>query len=89
MTSRPTHRITCTRKTNSQDFEQILTISGPDGTWTKTDAANRIERGTDNFYTAEDGNVALIVAATGRLGKYVRTKPDCSRANNLLNLRDC
>jgi hypothetical protein len=89
MTSRPTHRITCTRKTDRYDYESILTISGPDGTWTKADAANRIDRGTDTFYTAEDGSVALLIAETGRRGRYVRTKPDCTPANNLLNLKDC
>jgi hypothetical protein len=32
VTSRPTHRITRTRKQNRHDYEAILTISGPDGT---------------------------------------------------------
>jgi hypothetical protein len=40
------------------------------------------------YYTREDGTTAsLEIDRTGIIGpEFVRTKPDCTRANNLLSL---
>jgi hypothetical protein len=87
------YRVTCTQKL--EKHEHILSIGcyGPDNSFrnfSEAEAINRIEGGTDSFYSERpDGHVAEIIVET-RLGeKFLKTRPDGERPNNLDWLPDC
>lgn len=70
-------------------FEHITHLHGPGWSMTKAEVVMSI-RGGGSYYTDQDlgPRAYLEVVETGPFGgpAYVRTKADCSTANNLLSL---
>jgi hypothetical protein len=87
------YRITCTTKLEKHEHIVSLGCYGPDNTFqtlTESHVIARIEGRLDTFYSERpDGHVAEIVVET-RLGeKFLKTRPDGERPNNLDWLPDC
>ena len=53
---------------------------------TREEAVRDLLEGRYHYYTYEDGNVAMLIVEHSGLSRYVRSRPDCSYANNLLHL---
>lgn len=80
-------KVTGTGKDNSGD---ITSICGAWGTQSKSLAILDIELGTHRYYThAANGTEADIIVVNGTNGKYLRTDPDKTTADNLGDLPDC
>lgn len=86
-------RITCTEKLEKHEHIVSLGCYGPDNThhkFTEAEAISRIEGGRDTFYTERpDHHVAEVIVETREGEKYLKTKPDGQRPNNLDWLPDC
>jgi hypothetical protein len=89
----PRYRVTCTTKLEKHEHIVSLGCYTPEGkyqTLTETEAIARLEGGSDTFYSERpDGHVAEIVVETREGEKYLKTKPDGERPNNLDWLPDC
>lgn len=87
------YRTTCTTKLEKHEHIVSLGCYTPDGkshTFTEAEAIARIESGTDTFYSERpDGHVAEIEVVLIKGEKYLKTKPDGERPNNLDWLPDC
>jgi hypothetical protein len=80
-------RVTKTGKDSSGD---ITSLCGTWGSRTKSLAIVDIELGTHRYYThASNGTEADIQVVNGTTGKYLRTDPDKTTADNLADLPDC
>ncbi|WP_425065141.1 DUF3892 domain-containing protein [Reyranella sp.] len=82
---RVTHIRTHVLYDNSWEF--ITHLAGDGFVATKEEAVEDIRSLRFLYHTNEDGTEAPLIVESSLLGNaYVRTKPDCSRANNLLSL---
>jgi hypothetical protein len=80
-------RVTSTGKDNSGD---ITSLCGSWGSQSKASAIIDIESGTHRYYThASNGAEADVEVVNGATGKYLRTDPDKTTADNLGDLPDC
>lgn len=80
-------RVTGTGKDSSGD---ITSLCGAWGSQLKAVAIVEIEQGTHRYYThASNGTEADIIVVNGVTGKYLRTDPDKTTADNLADLPDC
>lgn len=80
-------RVTGTGKSSSGE---ITSLCGTWGTQTKSGAITDIENGTHRYYThAANGTQADVIVVDGASGKYLRTDPDKTTADNLADLPDC
>lgn len=80
-------RVTGTGKDNSGD---ITSLCGPWGNQTKAEAIVDIEVGTHRYFTlAANETEADVIVVNGARGKYLRTDPDKTTADNLGDLPDC
>jgi len=87
------YRVACTQKREKHEHILSLGCYGPGNAhhnFTEAEGINRIESGTDSFYSERpDGHVAEIIVETRNGEKYLKTKPDGERPNNLDWLPDC
>jgi hypothetical protein len=80
-------RVTGTGKDSSGD---ITSLCGSWGSQLKSQAILDIEVGTHHYYThASNGTEADVQVVNGATGKYLRTDPDKTTADNLADLPDC
>ena len=89
----PRYRVTCTTKLEKHEHIVSLGCYGPGNTFhnfSEAEVIDRIQNRGDTFYSERpDGHVAEITFET-RLGeKFLKTKPDGERPNNLDWLPDC
>lgn len=82
-------QVTRTRKDRNGD---ITALCQPGKYWSpraKRDAIRDIERGRNSYYVQQNGRRVEIHVVEGRNGKYLRTDPDKTSANNLDDLPNC
>ena len=80
-------QITCVHKTGTT-HESITHLGGAGWCWTKAQVIESIEKGTNTFFTMENGKRAEVRIVQGS-PKYVRTYADGFPTNNLLALPGC
>ncbi len=87
------YRVTCTQKHDKHEHIVSLGCYGPDNAYhnfTEAEAIHRLENRGDTFYTERpDGHVAEIEVVTINGEKFLKTRPDGQRPNNLDWLPDC
>ncbi len=87
------YRVSCTQKREKHEDIVSLGCYGPGNTFhnfSEAEAIDRIENRGDTFYSERpDGHVAEIIVETRNGEKYLKTKPDGERPNNLDWLPDC
>ncbi len=87
-------QITCTNQTNSKNlYEQIsdvgVTINGKTVILPLKDAVQAADNGQYTFFVSM-GGIEVEVKVDEREGhRYLRTEPDSTQKNNLLNLNPC
>jgi hypothetical protein len=80
-------RVTRTGKDSSGD---ITSLCGSWGSQSKARAIVDIELGAHRYYThASNGAEADVMVVNGPTGKYLRTDPDKTTADNLADLPGC
>lgn len=67
----------------------ITSLCGSWGSATKSMAIADIESGLHRYFTDSSGVTADVIVVDGANGKYLRTDPDKSLADNLEDLPDC
>jgi hypothetical protein len=83
-------QITCINKTDrTSPHERIRQVGGPGWRKSADEVIRLIEAGTDTFWVSVSGNRADVVVDTYNGRKYLRTRPDDYRQNNLLSLPEC
>jgi hypothetical protein len=87
------YRVTCTSKLEKHEHIVSLGCYSPGEifhNFTESEVIDRIENRGDTFYSDRpDGHVAEIIVETLPSGKFLKTKPDGERPNNLDWLPDC
>lgn len=90
------NQIDCIEKNDRYDPTEAIThiggVNADGGRWriTQQDAIERIEKGTNSFYVAQDGRRTNVVVSVSRFGnKYIKTEADDYEPNNLLSLKSC
>ena len=89
----PRYRVSCTQK--HEKHEHIISLrchstSNSIHQFTEAEVIDRIEKGGDTFYAERpSGHVAEIVVVEREGEKYLRTRPDGEKPNNLDWLPDC
>lgn len=84
----PSRRVTAIRLRGPfRRFEQIAALAGPGwGPLSVEQVIESIDQGW-SYYTEDDGQRAYLkVESNGRSARYLRSRPDCTRTSNLLNL---
>jgi hypothetical protein len=64
-------------------------INGRRWKLSQADAIRKIEAGTSSFYVRVGNSRVDVVVAKHERRKYLKTRPDRSRKNNLLSLPEC
>jgi hypothetical protein len=84
-------RVTCIHKRGSHldPHERIESIGGDNWTLSEEDAIRAIENYSSSFYTLANGKEADVEVATHNGRKYLKTKADGYRPDNLLSLPEC
>jgi hypothetical protein len=88
-------QIMCINKSDRQNpHERIRNVGGVNAGWTRwklseDEAIRGIEAGKWDFYTHVDGRTADVIIAVHLGRKYLKTKPDGVRPDNLLALPEC
>jgi Protein of unknown function (DUF3892) len=88
-------RIECIKKLPREDpHKRIESVGGRNGDGTRWKmseerAIQAIDNGTYSFYVSVDGQSVGVVVATHERHRYLKTKADGMRPNNLLSLPDC
>lgn len=87
------YRVACTEKHEKHEHVLSLGCYLPGNAFhrfSEAEAINRIEHSGDTFYADRpDGHVAEIIVVEREGEKYLKTKPDGERPNNLDWLPDC
>jgi hypothetical protein len=87
------YRVTCTQKREKHEHIISLGCYGPGNSnhnFTESEVINRIDSGLDTFYSERpDGHIAEIIVERMLGEKFLKTKPDGERPNNLDWLPDC
>jgi Protein of unknown function (DUF3892) len=84
-------QITCINKTDrTSPHERISRVGGGSG-WRKSidEVIRLIDAGTDTFWVSVNGRRTDVVVDEHNGRKYIRTRPDDYRQNNLLSLPEC
>ena len=76
---------------NSGDITHVGGPGGPHGRWRERTSwvINRIRRDGWRFYVRRNGRDVDVEVVDGPTGPYLRTVPDGSGRNNLLELGSC
>jgi len=84
-------QITCINKTDRTSPHERIRQVGGSGGWRKSsdDVIRLIEAGTDTFWVSVSGNRTEVEVDEHNSRKYIRTRPDDYRQNNLLSLPEC
>jgi len=92
-------RITCINKDSGYHDNPHLAINnlgwiedgtGKSGKWTRIQMYDWIKNGGKAYVKDSNGDIAYLEALTNNYGtKYVKTIPDFTKADNLLNLNEC
>jgi Protein of unknown function (DUF3892) len=89
----PRYRVTCTEKQEKHEHILSLGCYGPGENYrrfTEAEAITRLDNHADTFYSERpDGHIAEIIVETRDGEKFLKTKPDGERPNNLDWLPDC
>lgn len=87
------YRVSCTDKLEKHEHILSLGCYSPGNSFhrfSEEEVIRRIECGEDTFYTERpDGHVAEVIVFERDNEKYLKTKPDGQRPNNLDWLPDC
>jgi hypothetical protein len=87
------YRVSCTQKREKHEHIVSLGCYGPGNTFhnfSEAEVISRIEKREDTFYSERpDGHVAEIIVETREGEKFLKTKPDGEKPNNLDWLPDC
>jgi len=90
------HRIQCINKSDRYNpWERITHVGGlnPDGArWklSQSDTIQGVEEGKYTFFVHKGGyEVDVVIAVSAHGHKYLKTKPDGERPDNLLELPEC
>ncbi len=86
------HQITAIRKPNRNSTHEHITHVRYDGViHTREHVIRLIENRTDSFYVSVAGSVAWVTVVYPGAGRdpYIRTIPDWTGKDNLLNLPEC
>lgn len=87
------YRVACTEKREKHEHILSLGCYLPGNAFhrfSEEEAIRRIESGEDTFYSERpDGHVAEIIVVELNGEKYLKTRPDGQRPNNLDWLPDC
>jgi len=87
------YRVSCTEKLEKHEHILSLGCYGLGNAFhrfSEEEVIRRIESGEDSFYSERpDGHVADIIVFVRDGEKYLKTKPDGQRPNNLDWLPDC
>jgi hypothetical protein len=87
------YRVSCTHKHEKHEDVESLGCYGPGNTFHRfpeAEVIERIEHRGDTFYTERpDGHVAEVIVVEREGEKYLKTKADGERPNNLDWLPDC
>ena len=87
------HQVTCINKRgyHLDPHERIEYVGNQVGKWKTAEdvVIGWIDNNTHSFYTLVNGKEADLVVATHNNRKYLKTKPDGYRPDNLLNLAEC
>lgn len=81
-------QVTCVTKSNNTN-ESITHVGTYSRKWTKSDAIQSIETGTNTFFTSVYGQRADVRVVQGANGKYLRTYANNQENDNLLELPAC
>jgi hypothetical protein len=77
-------------KSGKDSDGDITSLCGAWGSTAKSLAITEIELGTHRYFTrGSDNSEADVEVVKGANGKYLRTVPDDSLADNLADLPDC
>jgi hypothetical protein len=79
-------RVTGTGKSSDGS---ITSLCGSWGLETKPSVIAHIEAGLHRYFTDASGVMADVIVVDGHDGKYLRTDPDKSLADNLADLPGC
>jgi hypothetical protein len=87
-------KIICINKDSGDHYDphEAITILGTEGgkKYTRMEMVRFIEDGDKAYVEGPRGNVAYLMVSTSPAGnKYVKTVPDDTGANNLLELPEC
>ncbi|MGD0735205.1 MAG: DUF3892 domain-containing protein [Terracidiphilus sp.] len=89
----PRYRVSCTQKREKHEHIVSLGCYGPGNTFhqfSEAEVIDRIENQGDTFYSERpDGHVAEIIVEHQLGEKFLKTRPDGERPNNLDWLPDC
>ena len=77
------------KKTGKDADGDITSLCGDWGQRTKAGAISDIESNTHTYYVQSGSSRSEVHVVQGQTGKYLRSDPDPSSANNLDNLPDC
>jgi hypothetical protein len=87
-------QVSCINKTRHSDPHlRIRNIGGVANgrRWrlSEDEAIRKIERGSSSFFVRVGNRRVEVVVAKHQGRKYLKTRPDSSRKNNLLSLPEC
>lgn len=86
-------QVTCINKRGNHlnPHERISYIGNYGNNWRLSEASaiNRINGGTDSFYTSVNGHEAEVIVANHNGRDYLKTTADSYSPDNLLSLGDC
>jgi hypothetical protein len=86
----PTYQITCITKPNRQSTHEAIThLGNSGGKFTRSQVIDKIDAGTDTFFTMLGGKRADIHVRERNGTKYVQTAADGYYNDNLLALDEC
>lgn len=83
-------QVTCINKSDrSNPHERIQNIGGPGYKFSEADAIRYIESGYHTFFVTVGVYTVDVIVATHEGRKYLKTRNDGIRPDNLLNLPEC
>lgn len=85
------HRVVCVDKRDHDDpWERITHLGGPTfGVMSADEMIRRIEGGADSYFTLVGGEEADIEVHLRKGNKYLKTRNDRDKPDNLLSLESC
>ena len=82
------YKVTCVTTKHKSDTG-ITHIGSGSSRWTTEDAIRQLKARTTQFYTEVGGTRVRVVVSGSPPNEYLRTDPDKTTKNNLLELPNC